>query len=124
MVKLLLLLSLLGMMQANYPVPVNKADSTPIVIGNDNGEGIPNRAPVLIPISGYVDTSLDAAIITFNSPCGTVDVEFTNTTSGDTYRTSVAGTGIVVIPVSLSSGLWYVTFTLSTGEEYYGEFTI
>ncbi len=97
-----------------------------IVFGQDtkNTEHSPHRSPTFIPISGYVDTGVGVVFLSFSSPCGTVEASFCNLSSGDSFDVTVNGSGSVMIPAILSAGSWRVTFSLSTGAEYIGEFEI
>lgn len=97
-----------------------------IVFGQntENTEHSPHRSPTFIPISGYVDTVLNMVFLNFSSPCGTVEASFCNLSTGDFLETTVNGSGSVMIPAILPAGSWRVTFSLSTGAEYIGEFEI
>lgn len=95
-----------------------------IIIVVKGGEEAPHRAPAQIPISGYVDTGVGVVFLSFSSPCGTVEASFCNLSSGDSFDTTVNGSGSVMIPAILSAGSWRVTFSLSSGAEYIGEFEI
>ena len=105
--------------------PVHDDPPIDIIIngpGSENGLG--PRIPVLIPVSGCVDTVLGAAFFSFSSPCGTVTIEMENLNDGSLLETEVNGTGTVVIPFAFSSGFWTVTITLESGAEYTGYFEI
>ena len=97
----------------------------PIIVenpGSGGGEG--HRSVPEVPFTGYVDIILNIAVLNFSTPCGTVDITFSNLATGAYYNTQINGTGSVIIPLSLSSGLWQVTFVLLSGETYLGEFEI
>lgn len=99
--------------------------NTPIIISRPPSQGSNgNRSTDPILISGYVDSGLSIAVLFFSNPCGTVEIEFCNLTTGYEYETSVNGEGCVIIPLSLSSGYWSVSFTLTTGVEFIGEFVL
>lgn len=104
-------------------IPVRDGEVTEIIITPGNGS-LGNRSPEVIPISGYVDTILNMVSLSFSSSCGTVRITFNNLSTSDYYETSVNGTGNVLLPVALSAGSWYVTFSLTNGVMYIGEFTI
>ena len=95
-----------------------------IIIVVKGVEEAPHRSPAQIPISGYVDTTVGVVFLSFSSPCGTVETSFCNLSSGDSFNTTVNGSGSVMIPAILSAGSWRVTFSLSSGAEYIGEFEI
>ena len=104
-------------------IPTNDGDPIPIIIDDDQGP-FGNRSPLTIPISGYVDTNMNIVFISFSYPCGMVSIFFSNLSTGDYFNTNVNGTGTAIIPVELSSGFWKITFTLSDGAVYIGNFTI
>ena len=89
-----------------------------------SNEHPPHRAPVQIPISGYIDPAAGVVFLSFSSPCGTVEASFCNLSSSDSFNTTVNGSGSVMIPAILSAGSWRVTLSLSSGAEYIGEFEI
>ena len=100
-------------------------DPIPIIIIQENDDLDNNsRGPVGGPISGYVDPDFEVVVLSFTQSCGTVQISFSNQTDGNYYSTSVNGSGTVVIPLSITSGYWTVTFTLSSGAVYLGQFTI
>ena len=107
----------------SFPVPSND-EIQEIIIVVKTEEETPHRSPAQIPISGFVDTASGVVFLSFSTPCGTVNVTFSNLSNGDFLETSVNGTGSVMIPAVLSAGSWFVTFSLSDGSEYIGEFEI
>lgn len=117
------LTAILGIGEVNTPTELG---DPPIIIEIEDEEDPSNgnRAPVFVPISGYVESSIGVVILRFSQPCGTVHISFNNLSDGSYYSTSVNGTGAVVIPLTLTSGSWTVTFELSNGTVYNGEFTI
>ncbi len=98
----------------------------PIIIDiqNNSQPEMGNRGPVIVPISGYADPSVGVVVLDFSQPCGTVQISFHNLSDGSYYSTSVSGTGAIVIPLTLTSGSWTVTITLSSGSVYIGKFTL
>ena len=83
-----------------------------------------NRAPAYQIVEGYVDPIAGLAILYFTSPCGTVQFQLENLNDSSFLSGSIVGTGLAMIPFSCSSGQWRLTLTLSSGDEYIGEFTI
>jgi hypothetical protein len=105
--------------------PSEMGDTIPVIIIPGEEDDTPgNRGPGTVPINCYVDAASDFAVVSFTNPCGMVRVSFNNLSDGSYYSTSVNGTGAVVIPLTLTSGSWTVTFELSNGTVYNGEFTI
>ena len=98
--------------------PSEMGDTIPVIIIPGEEDDTPgNRGPGTVPINCYVDAASDFAVVSFTNPCGMVRVSFNNLSDG-------SGTGAVVIPLTLTSGSWTVTFELSNGTVYNGEFTI
>jgi Protein of unknown function (DUF3244). len=105
--------------------PIEKGDAPVIIIiQSDGDETVGNRGPVSIPISGYVDSSTGLVYISFDYPCGTVQISFDNLTNGDYFNTEINGTGTVMIPAILSPGTWKVVFSLPNGDRFIGDFFI
>jgi len=99
-------------------------DTTPIIVIQNDDNDNNTRGPVVVPINGYVDSTAGVVVLNFIQSCGMIRVSFNNLSDGSYYSTSVNGTGAVVIPLTLTSGSWTVTFELSNGTVYNGEFTI
>lgn len=121
----LCLAAVLGLGTAEARNPSDMGDHPIIIDIQDNSQPeIGNRGPVIVPISGYVDPSIGVVVLDFSQPCGTVQISFSNLSDGSYYSTSVNGSGVVVIPLALTTGSWTVTFTLPSGAGYIGNFTI
>lgn len=98
---------------------------TPIIIIHENDDLENNsRGQIVAPFSGYVDSTAGVVVLSFTQSCGMVHIGFSNLSDGSYYSTSVNGSGVVVIPLALTSGSWSVIFTLPAGNVYLGEFTI
>lgn len=119
----LCLAATLGATEARNPSEMG--DPTPIIIIQENDD-LENhtRGPVVVPISGYVDSAAGVVVLNFTQSCGIVQISFDNLSDGSYYSTAVNGSGAVVIPLALTSGAWTVTFSLPSGAGYIGEFTI
>ena len=92
-------------------IPIEIKDSTGSISGSDRGNSI-------IPtLNGHVLT------VVFNENIGQVSVEVTTTAGASVqYLSVLTPNGLqVYIP---NAGNYIVTFTLSDGDEYYGEFTV
>lgn len=121
----LCLAAVLGLGMAEARNPSDMGDHPIIIdIQNNSQPEMGNRGPVIVPISGYADPSVGVVVLDFLQPCGTVQISFDNLSDGSYYSTSVNGSGVVVIPLALTSGSWIVTFTLPSGAGYIGNFTI
>lgn len=94
-----------------------------IVIRNmpPNAGQVP-RTPVEIPISAMVNGN--TVYVTFTGDLGDVDYELVNLSTAETVSDQVEGTGLVLIPFSGDAGTYTLTFTLESGMQYYGEFSL
>ncbi len=103
----------------------NDGDGTPIPIHEiDPKNNIP-RSPVLVPISASYDGFLSCILVSFSYDLGEVDYELVNlSTSGTAYGTIDSDSGSQIIMMSGDAGYYSITFTLSSGTQYYGEFEI
>lgn len=83
------------------------------------------RSPALIPISAYYDSSLSSVLLSFRSNLGEIEVEVLNSSTGG-YSSTFVDTQFLysVIPITLGSGHYIITFTLSSGQQYQGEFNV
>ena len=99
--------------------------SVPIVLGDPNPDNSAPRSPSLIPISACYDEFLSCILVSFSYDLGEVDYELVNlSTSGTAYGTIDSDSGSQIIMMSGDAGYYSITFTLSSGTQYYGEFEI
>ena len=99
--------------------------SVPIVLGDPNPDNSAPRSPALVPISASYDEFLSCILVSFSYDLGEVDYELVNlSTSGTAYGTIDSDSGSQIIMVSRDAGYYSITFTLSSGTQYYGEFEI
>ena len=92
-----------------------------IVPGSNLGTTTPNRSTV--PIEATYSSSLSSIIFSFNTDIGNVEVVVSNSCDGETFRGIFnAYEAPACIPLSCHEGLYTVSFYLSNGELYYGEF--
>lgn len=101
----------------------------PIIIfvgsgGNEGGaSGI--HAPIQIPIQAAYYSSLSTIMVNFLYDLGSVSVETENETTGEYAQTIINATqGFHPFLISGTEGHWSITFTLSNGVVYFGEFNI
>jgi len=83
------------------------------------------RSPAVIPVEAYYDSFISGIAITFLQDLGNVEVNVTNHSTGEYLEgTMTATTGTTVLPISGTEGVYTITFTLSNGTEYEGEFEL
>lgn len=92
----------------------------------ENSNEIP-RTHAQLPFSAYADTDAEELIIWANSNCGVICVSGYNSTSGSTFSaqsTSLGSGDSFSYPVFWTSGTWTLTFTLESGDIYYGQINL
>jgi len=102
------------------------SNGEPIFINDKtSGGNKENRAPARIPIRCEYESYISSIIVTFTESLGEVDVEVINLTTGENLTGTISGeVGTQVIPISGTESDYTITFTLTSGFEYYGEFKI
>lgn len=87
--------------------------------------GTTHRDSIAVPILGYYDVFSSTVRVLFLQNIGEVDVTITNLSSGYYEEYDVdSSIGITVIPVDGGNGLYHITFLLSNGGGYEGEFEV
>lgn len=100
-------------------------DEIPIIL---NGQcqvddlGGPRSSSVLI--EAYWDTDMCTVNAYLRNAGQDVTVSIVNAATGETSQCIIPGDGTSYIPVSGSSGLYTIYFTLDSGDVYYGNFVI
>lgn len=84
----------------------------------------PHRAPAVIPIEAEYNGYLSAIVVSFRCVMDDVTAELMNITTGEYISQSLDGAGTDYIPVSGNSGLYTISFTLSSGTQYTGQFVL
>ena len=103
------------------------ADPVTIIIGEfgDTGGSPSHHAPALIPIQAAYYSSITTILVDFLFDLGSVSVEIENQTTGSYSQTTVNATqGVHPFMISGDMGDYMITFTLSNGHVYIGEFSI
>lgn len=83
------------------------------------------RSKVMIPIAASYDSATFSVYLSFKSNIGEIEVEVLNSTTGS-YTSAFVDTQFLysVIPITLGSGHYIITFTLSSGQQYQGTFDV
>lgn len=97
-------------------------DGLNLTIKNPPTPGSAPRMPAVVPISACVSGS--CLYISFVSAVGETDVEIVCEESGEVFTYALNGTDPAVLSINGESGDYTITFTLGSGIEYYGEFTL
>lgn len=83
----------------------------------------PHRAPVYVPIQAYLWAESSTVSAIFLQVIGVVDILITNCTTGSIVNRHIdSSLGMVEIPFVCESGVYQITFLLSNGTGYIGEF--
>lgn len=102
------------------------SDTIPVHVKTQEGSQDPSgpRAPSSIRIECEYDTVTDELIVYMAGISGLTDASVENLDTGESATWQLAGSGVFYLPISGSSGLWQVTFTLANGDEFEGEFVL
>lgn len=119
-VFILLLFQSLGCpVYADGDIPIIPSTET-----QDPGQVIP-KSPAVIPLACSVAESQEQINIIIYVPLGHVIVDLENLVDGNCSQWLLLGqVGQTQIPFLGTTGTWRITFTLSNGIKYYGEFDI
>ncbi len=119
------LVILIGTLLLSVPAFSQSEEKTPIIISSEMpNRPIVNRAPMLSLVSGFIDTTLNLAVIDFTCNIGEVTIRFEHLESGYTLQEIIVGTGTVLIPFACAEGLWSITITLENESTIVGQFEI
>ena len=101
------------------------AQTIPIPLGDPAPGYNDPRSPALVPISASYVESLSCILVNFKYDLGEVDYELVNLSTSGTISGSIdSDSGSQIIMMSGAPGYYSITFTLSSGTQYYGEFEI
>lgn len=93
--------------------------------GGSNDYGPTLRIPAIIPMESSYYPSLSTIMVNFRWDLGSVSVEIENLSTQEYWQTTINATqGVHPFLISGTSGTWTITFTLSNGTVYYGEFNL
>ncbi len=128
MMKRVYILALLLLSALVVPVlSVSGEDGPVIVVIKDLGtkSNQPHRVPAKIPFECRYDPGLGNVVVMFTNPIGEVYVDIDNRTTGDHIDVTVSSNmGVQMIPCPGTEGFCTITFTLSNGRQYSGEFNL
>ena len=112
------IIAVIAVMMSALPA---KADERVDILIVDPTSGVIHRSPA--PITCWLEG--EELCATFFENLGLVTVEIENLTTSEYTLTEVnSATGSAVFPISGNAGFWTITFSLSDGTMYYGEFEI
>lgn len=106
---------------------VSGEDGPVIIVIKDLGtkSNQPHRVPAKIPFECHYDSGLGNVVVMFANPIGEVYVDIDNRTTGEHIDVLVSSdAGVQVIPCPGAKGFCTITFSLSNGRQYYGEFNL
>lgn len=96
-----------------------------ILISHTSGD-LPDapRSPSITSIAAYYDYFSSSVCVNLINAGTIVSVELVNHTTNETADYIIPGSGSSILPISGNAGFWTVTFTLESGDIYYGEFVL
>lgn len=83
-----------------------------------------DEAPRSLSIEAYYDSDLSSVCASLNGAGTLVDVYVENLDTEEEVHYQIPGSGNSIMPISGASGCWRITFVLSNGDEYVGDFNI
>ena len=111
---------------SSFAASVHSTDGDSIILirqHSDDREG-DSRTPSATRIEASVDTELYVVEVMLYAAGSSVTVDIVNTTTNDSYQYIVSGNGSDILPISSMPGTWTITFTLESGDVYYGMFVL
>lgn len=83
------------------------------------------KSPRRIPFEVWVDSFTSIMEIYFLGDIGELEISVLNIYTGESFDiVADSSDGQIMIPVSGATGLYFVSFLLPDGKEYYGEFEL
>ena len=104
-------------MESNTDIPISLRRS--LSNASQNPE-----APRSLVIEAYYDSDLSSESAFLNDVGLVVDVYLENLDTEEEVHYQIPGSGSSIMPISGTSGCWRITFILSNGDGYIGEFYI
>ena len=105
--------------------PIGKTMGEVINIPIQNPDDQPGGRPRSLPIfSASLDADMNILSISSIYNVGEVNVVIENLTTGEYVEDSFNSSISALFPISGNSGLWTITLSLESGEEYHGIFEI
>ena len=89
-----------------------------------SGAGQNLGAPRSLTIEAYYDSDLSSVSASLNAAGTLVDVYIENLDTEEDVHYQIPGSGSSIMPISGTSGCWRISFILTNGDEYVGEFYI
>lgn len=104
-------------MESNTDIPISLRRS--LSNASQNPE-----APRSLVIEAYYDSDLSSVSAFLNDVGLVVDVYLENLDTEEEVHYQIPGSGSSIMPISGTSGCWRITFILSNGDGYIGEFYV
>ncbi len=101
----------LSAMEDQIPIPIYTSEGDPIIL----------RTPGSIRIDCIYNTDSSTFIFSVFGNTESLAVSINNSGINETYHTVLVGSGRFYVPISGITGLWSITLTMESGEEYFGE---
>lgn len=86
--------------------------------------GPTHRTPSRIPMECYYDSGMNCVLVKFKSAVGEVMIDLYNSMTGESVNVTVLANGTQIIPCPGDDGYCTITFILSNGKQYFGDFLL
>lgn len=113
--KYIFIICILGMLLPSFANNLVSKDHLPILASQSNGND--KSSSISASINGH------SLSVVFTENLGQVSIEVSYASGGEVETSSIYTPSGVIIYIPYS-GSYVVTFTLSNGDEYYGEFEV
>ena len=72
----------------------------------------------------YYDSGMNCVLVKFKSAVGEVMIDLYNSMTGESVNVTVLANGTQIIPCPGDDGYCTITFILSNGKQYFGDFLL
>ncbi len=108
-----------------FPKVLGEDNTKIVILKNDGITTKPiHRLPSKVPMECFYYSSSNSVLITFSSQIGDVDVDIYNMSTGEQVGMTILSQNISFVPCPGIEGYCIITFRLSNGNTYYGEFEL
>ena len=99
------------------PIPITRGTT-------EDGHDGPPRMPVQTFFSAYLDLDLNVLFVSAGDDVGEVGIVIENLTTGEYIEEGFDSSVTAYFPICGNAGLWQITLTPESGENYYGVFVL
>lgn len=85
--------------------------------------GAPRDLSTAIVEAEFIE-STSSVVVSLQNVGTTVGIQIENLSTNEVFSDTVSGSGVAVLPISGTSGVWLLTISLENGDVYVGEFEL